>query len=301
MSQEVNRLSLSCPIAIFLSRSVGPFTDAIVGHTGGLLRTYLKNYYIAAEIDHETGDLWRDPKTGLGRRNPLDKGGEIIVGVADPNEFPGYWNNDGATNSKFVRDLFTKGDLYYRTGDALRMDKDGRWLFMDRLGDTYRWKSENVATAEVSEKLGHHPGLTEAIVYGVAVPGHDGKAGCAAIALAAGQAPTPQFFRDLLKYSLGQLPKYAVPVFLRLQQETTAMHNQKQNKVPLKKDGLDLNAIYGVGNDATDAREQGKDVMYWWPGALGHPDPGMDGEGYVVLTRADWEGIMNHGKEVARL
>ncbi|TID19652.1 Major facilitator superfamily domain [Venturia nashicola] len=284
-----------------LNVSRGPFSDAIVGHTGGLFRTYLKDSYVAAEIDHETGNPWRDPKTGFGRRNPLDKGGEILVDLADPKEFPGYWNNDGATESKFVRDLFKKGDLYYRTGDALRMDKDGRWFFLDRLGDTYRWKSENVATAEVSEKLGHHPGLTEAIVYGVAVPGYDGKAGCAAIALAAGQATTPQFFRDLLKYSLEQLPKYAVPVFLRLQQETTAMHNQKQNKVPLKKDGLDLDAIYGVGIDETEARTQGKDIMYWWPGALGHPDPGLDGEGYVVLTRADWEGIVNGGKEVARL
>lgn len=172
---------------------------------------------------------------------------------------------------------------------------------MDRLGDTYRWKSENVATAEVSEKLGHNPGLNEAIVYGVDVPGHDGKAGCAAIALAGGQAPTPEFFRSLLKYSLENLPKYSVPVFLRLQVETTAMHNQKQNKVPLKKDGIDLDAIYGPGKDADEARGEGKDVMYWWPGALGHPDPGLDGEGYVVFERKDWEGIKAHGKEVARL
>lgn len=280
---------------------IGPFTDAIVGHHGGLLRAYLKDYYVAAEIDHETGDLWRDPKTGFGQRNPLAKGGEIIVSLSNPNEFPGYWNNDGATSKKFVRDLFKKGDLWYRTGDALRRDDDGRWFFMDRLGDTYRWKSENVATAEVSEKLGHHPGLNEAIVYGVDVPGHDGKAGMAAIALTAGQPPTPQFFRELLKYSIDHMPKYAVPVFLRLQQETTAMHNQKQNKVPLKRDGIDLDAIYGKESDAGEAREAGKDVLYWWPGALGHPDPGVDGEQYVVFTRADWEGVMARGKEVARL
>jgi acyl-CoA synthetase (AMP-forming)/AMP-acid ligase II len=117
--------------------SRGPFTDASVGQHGGLMRFLLRNIYVAAEIDHETGDLWRDPKTGLGRRKPLEEGGEMLVAVPAEDVFAGYWKNKAATDKKFARDLFTKGDLWYRSGDALRRDKDGRWYFMDRLGDTY--------------------------------------------------------------------------------------------------------------------------------------------------------------------
>jgi hypothetical protein len=69
------------------------------------------------------------------------------------------------------------------------------------------------------------------------------------------------------------------------------MHNQKQNKIPLKKDGINMDAIYGAGKDYADAREEGKDLLYWWPSALGHPNPGLDGELYVPLTRQDWDSI----------
>jgi hypothetical protein len=183
-----------------------------------------------------------------------------------------------------------------------------------RLGDTFRWKSENVATMEVAQTLGHFPGVNESAVYGVLVPGHDGmasrtlkdstsmsniflgRAGCAAIHLDANQAPTPQFFTEILKYAKDKLPKYAVPVFIRLLTEVTPMHNQKQNKIPLKKDGINMDAIYGTNKDYADAREEGRDLLYWWPSALGHPNPGLDGERYVPLTRQDWDSISGTGK-----
>jgi hypothetical protein len=141
----------------------------------------------------------------------------------------------------------------------------------------------------------------EAIVYGVAVPGHDGKAGCAAISLHSTQPASPDFFRSFLKYGLEHLPRYAVPVFLRLQNEATPMHNQKQNKVPLKKEGIDLDLVYGTGKNAADAKMEGKDAMYWWPGALGHPDPGLDGESYVPFEQKDWDALKARGKEVSKL
>jgi acyl-CoA synthetase (AMP-forming)/AMP-acid ligase II len=115
-----------------LNISRGPFTDACVGQHGGLLRFLLRNFYVAAEIDHETGDLYRDPVTGLGRQRTLEEGGEMLVGVPGEEAFAGYWKNKAATDKKFARDLFKKGDLWYRSGDALRRDKDGRWFFMDR-------------------------------------------------------------------------------------------------------------------------------------------------------------------------
>jgi hypothetical protein len=169
-----------------------------------------------------------------------------------------------------------------------------------RLGDTYRWKSENVATMEVAQVLGHFPGVSEAAVYGVEVPGHDGKAGCAAIQLEANQAATPEFFSALLKYATEQLPRYAVPVFVRIA-KLDPMHNNKQNKIPLKRDGIDLDAIYGAGMDAADAREAGRDVVYWWPSALGHPNPGLDGEVYITFSRADWEAIRGKTEMSAKL
>ena len=142
----------------------------------------------------------------------------------------------------------------------------------------------------------------EAIVYGVLVPGHDGRAGCAAISLSPEVRPDSQYFRDLLRYSLDNLPKYAIPVFIRLQPGgSTAMHNQKQNKVPLKKDEINLDRIYGEGKDFKDALAEGKDVMYWWPGGVGHPNPDLEGEAYIPFERKDWEAIQARGKETARL
>jgi len=276
----------------------GPYLQACVGHHGWIMRTYFRNYYATAEVDLDTGDLYRDPKTGFGRRTPLEVGGEAIVQVPNVTLFPGYWRNPDATGKKFVRDLFKKGDLWYRTGDALRRTPDGRWFFLDRLGDTFRWKSENVATMEVAQTLGHFPGVNEVAVYGVLVPGHDGRAGCAAVHLHESQAPTPEFFANFLAYAKEKLPKYAVPVFLRLLTTVNPMHNQKQNKTPLKKDGISLDAIYGPGKDAEEARAEGKDVLYWWPGALGHPNPDLDGERYIVLTRSDWDAISGKAKNV---
>ena len=139
--------------------------------------------FVPVEIDVETGDIARDARTGWARRVPYEEGGEILIAqpptITPP--FPGYYKNQEATDKKYVRDVFREGDLYYRTGDALRRDADGRWFFLDRLGDTFRWKGENVSTAEVSETLGRYPGILEATVYGVSLPGHDGKAGMAAI------------------------------------------------------------------------------------------------------------------------
>ena len=74
------------------------------------------------------------------------------------------------------------------------------------------------------------------------------------------------------------------------------MHNQKQNKIPLKKDGISMDAIYGTSKDYDDATKEGGDLLYWWPSALGHPNPVLDGERYVPLTRKDWDSITGRAK-----
>lgn len=258
----------------------GEFTQGSVGHNGVVSRWKLHNVYVPVEIDHETGDMYRDPKTGFARRKPYEEGGEMLVQVASEDAFVGYWRNPEATSKKFVRDVFRKGDLYYRTGDALRRTSDGRWYFMDRLGDTFRWKSENVSTAEVAEVLGNYPGILEAIVYGVEVPGHDGRAGCAALHIPPESRSSKQFYDALLAHSRKSLPKYAVPIFLRITANMQPMHNNKQNKAPLKKEGIDVKKIA--------EGDMSEDKILWLPEALNIKGRG---EGYVEFTEADLEAL----------
>ncbi|KAK3069876.1 hypothetical protein LTR53_011438, partial [Teratosphaeriaceae sp. CCFEE 6253] len=121
----------------------GPFHAAHVGHHGAISRWQMRDKIVPVRIDHETGGMYRDPATGFAQRSAYDEGGEIVIRCASEREFVGYYNDPASTAKRFERDVFVKGDLYYRTGDALRRDGDGRWFFLDRLGDTFRWKSEN--------------------------------------------------------------------------------------------------------------------------------------------------------------
>lgn len=255
----------------------GPYLQGCVGHHGLVFRTLLRNTYIPVMIDHETGDIWRDPKTGFAKRMPYETGGEMIVAIPQKEVFGGYWRNPDATNKKFATDVFKKGDLYYRSGDALRRTDDGHWYFMDRLGDTFRWKSENVSTAEVGEALGRYTGIAEANVYGVTVPGHEGRAGCAAVHV--DSAVTSSLDHEaLLKYCRAQLPKYAVPLFLRIVKNSSHIHNNKQNKVPLRKEGVDPDLV------GTEDKAGADDVILWL--RPDRPDT------YVPFTRKDWDRLV---------
>jgi len=256
--------------------SKGPFTTATIGHTGAILRQALKNIWVPVAIDPETGAMIRDPETGFAKRSSYKEGGEIIVAVPDEKAFAGYHNNPQATAKKFARNVFKKGDLYYRSGDSLRRDDDGRWYFHDRLGDTFRWKSENVSTAEVAEVIGKYPSVGEAIVYGTLVPRHDGRAGCVALRLNEGTSPESFDWKAVLQHARNKLPRYAVPVFVRLVREGSNTDNQKQNKSPLREEGIELDK-YGSkvagGND---------DVVMWMK-------PGQDS--YVRFTIGDLEAL----------
>ncbi|KAI1341317.1 acetyl-CoA synthetase-like protein [Xylariaceae sp. FL0016] len=253
----------------------GDFRAHSVGHHGLINRWRHRNVFVPVEIDVETGDIARDPKTGFARRVPYEQGGEILVRqpVTITPGFPGYYKNAEATDKKYVRDVFAKGDLYYRTGDALRRDTHGRWYFMDRLGDTFRWKGENVSTAEVSEVLGRYPGISEATVYGVGLPGHDGKAGMAAIYV--DPAEKAFDYTGLLKHARTHLPKYAVPIFLRQLKERSATHNNKQDKAPLKRAGV-------------DPSQTNSDPVLWI-------DDMGKGDNYIPFTQKDWDAL-NRGQ-----
>lgn len=283
----------------------GPFRATSVGHHGAIQRHRLRNTFIPVEIDPVSNTILRDPKTGFAKRTSYEKGGEIVVALPHESAFVGYYNNPEATSKMFERNVFKKGDLFYRTGDALRRDADGRWFFLDRLGDTFRWKSENVSTAEVSEVLGNYPGIVEANVYGVEVPGHDGKAGCAAIYIDPAHQSTFDF-NALLEHSRAKLPKYAVPLFIRVLNELTSMHNNKQNKVPLRNDGIDLRKLQARADAEAAAKGLAKedvkyDTMYWCAAALSSVRAGEEDEGYIVYSMQDWDALKRNVHDAAKL
>jgi acyl-CoA synthetase (AMP-forming)/AMP-acid ligase II len=215
-----------------------------VGHHGLISRWMMHNVFIPVRLDSDTGDIWRDPRTGFAQRVPYEVGGEILVAVNAQEDWQGYWKNPEATSKKFARDVFKKGDMYYRSGDALRRDPDGHWYFLDRLGDTFRWKSENVSTAEVALAMGRYDGIMEANVYGVTVPGHEGRAGCAALHLTdLSSINRPGYLSGLLAHCRANLPRYAVPVFLRIVKASSHIHNNKQNKNGLRQEGVDPDKV----------------------------------------------------------
>ncbi len=175
------------------------------------------------------------------RAEPMEAGEALGQIIDDPERptgrFDGYAKKE-ETEKKILRDVFEKGDAWFRTGDLLKQDKLGYFYFVDRIGDTFRWKGENVATSEVAEAMSVYPGIEEANVYGVAVPGADGKAGMASIVSSDG-IDLEKFHAHLEK----QLPEYAQPLFIRLQREMEVTGTFKHRKVDLVKEGFDPETI----------------------------------------------------------
>ncbi|MGJ0392154.1 MAG: long-chain-acyl-CoA synthetase [Methylocystis sp.] len=160
-----------------------------------------------------------------------DEPGEAIARIAD--DFEGYLDR-AATEKKILRDVFKSGDAWMRSGDLMRRDARGFFYFVDRVGDTFRWKGENVATAEVAQAIAAFPGVLDVTVYGVEAPGRDGRAGMAAIVV-------DDSFRisGLYPHLAAQLPTYARPLFLRLAGSLQATETFKHRKRELAAEGFD--------------------------------------------------------------
>jgi fatty-acyl-CoA synthase len=163
--------------------------------------------------------------------------GEIRTGRQHTaSQFEGY-TDAAASQRKVIRDVFVKGDAWLRTGDVMRKDAKGYFYFVDRIGDTFRWKGENVATCEVADTIAAFPGLIEATVYGVTVPGTEGRAGMATIVTGEGFDLT-EFRRHLA----ARLPSYARPVFLRICAALEVTATFKHKKQELARQGFDPTA-----------------------------------------------------------
>jgi fatty-acyl-CoA synthase len=162
--------------------------------------------------------------------------GEAIGRIGDARDgggrFEGY-TDARETDKKILRDVFAKGDAWFRTGDLMRQDEQGFFYFVDRLGDTFRWKGENVATSEVNDCLRDCPGVIDATTYGVTVPGADGRAGMAAIVI------DRNFdFGILSEHLARRLPAYAHPLFLRVMDALDSTETFKQKKHQLVREGF---------------------------------------------------------------
>jgi len=209
-----------------------------VGRVGYLARSSLK--FKIVKHDVETEMPVRDPKTGFCAECALGEAGELLgyIDEAKPTtSFVGYTSKE-ATEKKILRDVLQRGDAYFRTGDLLRLDPDGYVYFVDRIGDTFRWKSENVSTNEVGEVVSVFPGIVEANIFGVKISEEsDGRACMAGLILENG---LDNFDLDAFsKHVHASLAMYAVPIFLRILPQMELTGTLKQRKVTFVKEGFD--------------------------------------------------------------
>ncbi|MBH0775898.1 long-chain-acyl-CoA synthetase [Nocardia bovistercoris] len=190
--------------------------------------------YAIVEYDDETGRAARDSNGRVRRVRPGGVG-LLLAKVTGRQPFDGYTDAE-ATESKLVRDAFRAGDTWFDTGDLVR--DQGWWhiAFVDRLGDTFRWKGENVATTEVEGALTGDRAIEHAVVFGVEIPGADGKAGMAAVTLRDGVEFDG---KALAGAAYDRLPSYAVPLFVRVVDALEQTSTFKSRKVELRKQGYE--------------------------------------------------------------
>jgi acyl-CoA synthetase (AMP-forming)/AMP-acid ligase II len=245
-----------------------------VGRAGTTLQLLMGNQSAIVKHDVETGEPYRNPTSGLCEKVAAGESGEYINAL-DPNnirdKYVGYYGNQKASDSKILRDVFVKGDAWYRSGDLLRKDTEGRIFFVDRIGDTYRWKSENVSTNEVAEALSTSPHIDEINVYGVALPNHDGRAGCAAVMLKS--TPSAQTLREIAQHAREKMPKFAIPLFLRVVKEFEVTGTAKYTKHGLREQGVDPGKV-------------GEDGLFWLP---------VGADAYEEFGKRDWDNVVGGG------
>ena len=182
--------------------------------------------------DAETGTAVRDARGRVCRVKPGEVG-LLLTKVTKKQPFDGYTDAE-ASEKKLLRSAFRKGDCWFVTGDLVRHQGLHHVAFVDRLGDTFRWKGENVATTEVEAAFEHVDCVADCAVYGVSVPGADGKAGMAAVVLKPGRVFEPDAVAQAVS---ADLPGYAVPVFVRIVDSLEHTSTFKSRKVDLQREG----------------------------------------------------------------
>lgn len=209
----------------------------------GRIPAYLAHRFAPALVcfDVEKNEPVRNEE-GFCVRAAANEAGEAIARItSDPANigarYEGY-TDGSATDKKILRDVFARGDAWFRTGDLMRKDDKGYFYFVDRIGDTFRWKGENVATSEVAEAICAFSGVKHAIVYGVEIPGASGRAGMASLVAQEGLD-----FGALRTHLASRLPTYARPLFLRLRGEVEVTGTFKYSRTELVREGFNPETV----------------------------------------------------------
>ena len=231
-----SRFNVPHIVEYFASTEISGFVN-VSGKPGMVGRNVLPGFPIV-KVDRDTSEILRN-KQG---RCILCKPGEVGMALAQviPNgDFSGYKSKE-ATEKKLLYNVIEEGDVYFNTGDFLKLHED-RWVsFVERSGDTFRWKGENVSTSEVESIIISFPNVKSSVVYGVEIPGSEGKAGMAALTLYnSGNFNLEEFS----KFVDTSLPRYAIPVFIRIRQNLEVTGTFKLRKVTLKLEGFNQDKI----------------------------------------------------------
>jgi fatty-acyl-CoA synthase len=194
---------------------------------------------VLIKVDIDTGEAVRNEE-GFCIRCSTDEVGEAISIIHEDlhpgSRFEGYTDREAAER-KILRNAFVYADAWFRSGDLMRKDKRGYFYFVDRIGDTFRWKGENVSSREVADVVGRCHGVIDAVVYGVAIPGTEGRAGMAAVVGRTDFDPS-----ELRHHLSAHLPEYARPLFLRVCEAIEMTGTFKPNKQKLSHEGYDPTA-----------------------------------------------------------
>ncbi|KAM6226136.1 long-chain fatty acid transport protein 2-like [Porphyrio hochstetteri] len=234
------------PISIWEFYGATEGNAGFINYTGkigavGRDNRFLKSFapYELIKYNVEEDQPIRDER-GLCIRVHRGETGLLVIKITKNTPFHGYAGDAQKTERKVLRDVLAKGDAFFNSGDLLMVDHQGFIFFQDRVGDTFRWKGENVATTEVEATLAMVNFIQEVNVYGVSVPGCEGRCGMAAIRLKPGET----FQGDnLYSFTSDTLPGYAAPRFVRLQDTLEITGTFKQCKGNLVKEGFDPNII----------------------------------------------------------
>ena len=238
-----------------------------------MLETGYQAYTRAADDPERVAGSVGRPASHMGLRVVDPEGHDVAPGEAGdiccdgPSVHLGYHDNAAANAEVFLP------DGWFRSGDMMRQDADGRVFFVDRLGDTFRWRSENVSTNEVADVIGSFPEIDECNVYGVSVPNADGRCGCAAIVLSTGVSPDTLDLAGLAQYATERLPRYAVPLFLRTKSALSYTGTFKIQKGQAKREGVDPAVISEVAS---------QDRLFWLP-------PGA--KAYEPFNSEHWQSL----------
>ncbi|KAF7715956.1 Bifunctional fatty acid transporter and acyl-CoA synthetase [Penicillium ucsense] len=253
-------------VAKFDNIGEGAWGAGKVGFSGPIRRLLEDDTFIV-KYDTETEMPYRDPSTGFCIRAQLGEEGEAIGRVRDRGLLTEYLHNEGATEGKLLRDVFQKGDLFQRTGDLVVQDHSGWVRFQDRVGDTFRWKGENVSAGEIRDHICRIEGVHDAVVYGVKLASYDGQAGAAGITLedhsaAAEQECMANLYTHLKKRGV---PSYAIPRLVRITEKVATGVTFKQAKGDLVKKSWD------------PRKDAGGDSLWWLNGTKYEK---LDGDGW---------------------